>query len=174
VLDEQRQVDRTQAAAAVGRQWLFGAGIGGFDQLAVVEVVVLVHAVEEEDARLRVIVGGLHDLIPQVARAHLAVDPQAVVALVGAAGLHVVVRFGAVYEFDIAIGFDGFHERVGDADRDVEVGQVAVVLGVDEDFDVRVVAAQHAHLRAATGAGGFNGLARAVEHAHVGNRTGRA
>jgi hypothetical protein len=70
VLDEQRQVDRPQAAAAVGRQRLFGAGVGGLDDFAVVEVVVLVHAVEEEDARLGVVVGGFHHLVPEVARAH--------------------------------------------------------------------------------------------------------
>jgi hypothetical protein len=64
--------------------------------------------------------------------------------------------------------------KVGDGDRDVEVGQVAVVLGVDEDFDVRMVAAQHAHLRATAGAGRFDGFARAVEDAHVGDRAGSA
>ena len=169
VADEQGQVDRTEAAAAVRRQRLFGARVGGFDQLAVVEVVVLVHAVEEEDPRLGMIVGGLHHLIPQVARAHLAVDPQAVVALVGAGLLHVGVRLGAVRQLDVAVGLDGFHEGIGDADRDVEIGQVAVVLGVDEDLDVRMVAAQHAHLGAAPGAGRFDGLARAVEDAHVGD-----
>jgi hypothetical protein len=110
VLDEQRQVDRAQAAAAVGRQRLFGAGVGGLDHFAVVEVVVLVHAVEEEDSRLGVVVGGLHHLVPQVARAHLAVDPDAVFTLEGAGALHVGVGFGAVREFDFGVGFDGFHE----------------------------------------------------------------
>jgi hypothetical protein len=69
VLDEQGQVDRAQAAAAVGRQRLLGAGVGGLDGLAVVKVVVLVHAVEEQDARLGVVVGGAHDLLPQLAGA---------------------------------------------------------------------------------------------------------
>src|SRR5574343_437865 len=82
--DEQGQVDRTQAAATVRRQRLFGAGIGRLDDFAVIEVVVLVHAVEEQDARLGVVVGRLHDLVPQVAGAHLAIDPQAVFTLVGA------------------------------------------------------------------------------------------
>jgi hypothetical protein len=75
-----------------------------------------------------------------------------------------------VRQLDIAVGFDGLHEGVGDADRDVEVGQVALVLGVDEHLDVRMVAAQHAHLGAAPAAGGFDGLAGAVEDAHVGDR----
>ncbi len=94
--------------------------------------------------------------------------------MIGAGRLHVGVGFGAVHQFDIGVAVDRFHEGVGDADRDVEVGQVALVLGVDEDFDVGMVAAQHAHLRAAAGAGRFDGLARAVEDAHVGNRAGGA
>ena len=172
VLDEGRQVDRAQAAAAIGRQRLFGARVGGLDGLAVVQVVVLVHAVEEQDARLGVVVGRAHDLVPQLARAHLAVHPHGVVALVGAGLLDLFGGLGLVHEFDEAVGLDGLHEGVGDADRDVEVGEVAVVLGVDEVLDVRVVAAQHAHLRATTGAGRFHRLARAVEHAHVGHRAG--
>ncbi len=174
VLDVQGQVDRAQAAAAVGRQRLFGAGIGRLDHLAVIEVVVLVHAVEEQDARLGVIVGGFHDLVPQVAGGQLAVHPMAILALVGAAGAHLGIGFGAVGQFDFGIVVDRFHEGIGDADRDVEVGQVALVLGVDEDFDIRMVAAQHAHLGATAGAGGFDGLAGAVEDAHVGNRAGSA
>ncbi len=174
VIDETGQVDRAEAAAAVGRQRLLGAGVGRLDGLAVVEVVVLVHAVEEQDARLGVVVGRAHDLVPQLARGHLAIDPQAVVALVGAGLLDVGAGLGAMHQFDIAVGFDRLHEGVGDADRDVEVGQVALVLGVDEGFDIRVVAAQHAHLRAAAAAGGFDGLAGAVEHAHVGDRAGSA
>jgi hypothetical protein len=58
-----------------------------------------------------------------------------------------------VHQLDLAVGLHGLHEGVGDADRDVEVLQVAGVLGVDELLDVRVVAAQHAHLRAAARAG---------------------
>jgi hypothetical protein len=69
---------------------------------------------------------------------------------------------------------DRGHEVVGDADRDVEVREVALVLGVDEVLDVRVVAAQHAHLRAAARAGRLDRLAGAVEHAHVRDRAARA
>jgi hypothetical protein len=96
VLDEGRQVDRPQAAAAVRRQRLFGAGVGGLDHFAVVEVVVLVHAVEEEDARLGVVVGRFHHLVPEVAGAHAAIDPDAVFALESAGAFHVAVRLGAV------------------------------------------------------------------------------
>jgi hypothetical protein len=54
---EVRQVDAAQAAAAVGRQRLLAAGIGRLDGLAVAQVVVLVDAVEEQHARLGVVVG---------------------------------------------------------------------------------------------------------------------
>ena len=43
----------------------------------------------------------------------------------------------------VAVGLDRAHERVGHRDADVEVAQIAVVLGVDEVLDVRVVAAQY-------------------------------
>ena len=151
---------------------MFGAGVGGFDQFAVVKVVILVHAVEEENSRFGMVVGGFHDLIPQIACAHLAVNPLAVVALVGAGRFHFAVRFGAVGELDFSVVLDGLHERVCDADRDIEIGQIAFVFGVDEDFNVRVVAAQHAHLRATPGAGGFDGFTGAVKDAHIGHRAG--
>ena len=69
------EIDRSEAAAAVGRQRLLGAGVGRLDRLAVIEVVVLVHAIEEHHARLGVVVGRAHDLVPELARAHGAVDP---------------------------------------------------------------------------------------------------
>jgi hypothetical protein len=143
--DVLRQVDRAQAAAAIRRQRLLGAGIGRLDGFAVVEVVVAVHPVDEQDARLGVVVRRAHDLIPQVARPYLAVDPQAVLALVD-----VLARPGLrlVDELEAGVFLDGAHEFIGHAYRDVEVGEVALVLGVDEFLHVRVVAAQHAHLRA--------------------------
>ena len=174
VADKQRQVDRTQAAAAIRRQRLFGAGVGRLDNFAVIEVVVLVHPVEEQDARFSMVIGGLHHLIPQIAGADLAVHPHAILALVSAGIAHVSVGLGAMDEFDIRVSIDRFHEAVGHADRDVEIGQVAMVLGVNEILDIRMVAAQHAHLGAAAGAGGFDGLAGAVEDAHVGDRAGGA
>ena len=113
------------------------------------------------------VVGRVHDLFPQVACRHLAVDPQAVFALEGAFGHLPGIGFRTVDQFDILVLFDGFHEHVGDANGNIEIGQVALVFGVDEILDVRMVTAQHAHLRAAARAGGFDGFAGAVEHAHV-------
>ena len=120
------------------------------------------------------VVGAAHDLVPQLARRAQAVDPQAVVALVRAVRLLRLARLGAVHQFDLAALLHRAHEGVGHAHRDVEVLQVAGVLGVDEEFDVGVVAAQHAHLRATPAAGRFDGLAAAVEDTHVAQRPRRA
>ena len=62
------------------------------------------------------VVGGLHDLIPQITGAHLAVDPQAVFALEGAFGQDVFVRLGNVHQLNRFIRFNSLHERVGDTD----------------------------------------------------------
>jgi hypothetical protein len=69
VAHEAGQVDRAQAAAAVGRQRLLGAGVGAGNGLAVRQVVVAVDAVQEQHAGFGMVVGGPHDLVPQVARA---------------------------------------------------------------------------------------------------------
>ncbi len=111
------------------------------NRLAITQVVVLVDAVEEQHARLGVVVGAAHDLVPQRAGARLAVDPDAVVALLRAGLDLLLAGLGAVHEVERRVVVDGLHERVGDAHRDVEVGEVALVLGVDEGLDVGVVAA---------------------------------
>ncbi len=170
---EMRQVDAAEAATAVRRQRLLSTRVGRRDRLAVAEVVVGVDAVEEQHAGLGVVVGRAHDLVPQLARAQPAVDPQAIGALPGAFGLLRRCGLGAVHELDLGVGLHGLHEGVGDADREVEILQVAAVLGVDELLDVGVVAAQHAHLRAAAAAGALDGLATAVEDAHVADRPRR-
>src|SRR4051812_27742132 len=164
--DVAREVDRAEAAAAVGRQRLLGAGIRRLDRLAVVQVVVAVDAVEEQDARLGVVVRRAHDLVPQLACPDLAIDPQTVGALVR---LLARPRFRLVDELELLVLLDGEHEVVRDADGDVEVGEVARVFRVDEILDIGVIAAQDAHLRAAASARRFHRLARAVEDAHVGN-----
>ena len=77
-VDEEREVDRAEAAAAVGGQRLLAARVGRIDALAIAEVVVGVDAVDEQHAGLGVVVGRAHDLVPQVARARPPVHPQAV------------------------------------------------------------------------------------------------
>jgi hypothetical protein len=166
--------DRGQAMLGREARVSRHARIGRADRLAVAQIVVLVDAIEEQHARLGVVVGAAHHLVPQRAGAGLGVDPQAVGALEGAGGELVLAGAGAVDEVERGVVVDRLHEGVGDAHRDVEVGEVAFVLGVDEALDVGVVAAQHGHLRAAPAAGRFDGLAAAVEHAHVADRAGRA
>ncbi len=119
------------------------------------------------------VVGRAHDLIPQLACPHLAIDPEAIVALVGSGGLFFRGRLCAVYELRVAVGLHCPHEHIGHADRDVEVRELAGVLGMDKVLDVRMVAAQDAHLRAAARTGRFDCLARAVENAHIGDRAAR-
>ena len=75
-----------------------------------------------------------------------------------------------MHQFDHVVGFNGLHERVRHADRDIEVGEVAFVFGMDEQLDIRVVAAHDTHLGTTTGTGRFHGFAGAVEHTHVRNR----
>ena len=125
-------------------------------------------------ARLRMVVSRAHHLVPQIPCAHLAIDPLPVAALVGAGRDHVGGRLGLVHQLELPVRLHRFHERVRDAHGDVEVGELAGVLGMDEALDVRMVAAQHPHLRAAAGTGRFHRLARLVEDAHVRHRTARA
>ena len=63
-----RQVDGTEVAAAVGRQRLLAAGVRRLDRLAIREVVVAVDAVEEQHARLGMVVGAERMIcVPQLA-----------------------------------------------------------------------------------------------------------
>ena len=172
VTDELGQIDAAQAAAAVRGQRLLAAGVRCIEPLAIRQVVVRVDAINEDDAGFRVIVSRAHDLVPQVARAHRPVNPQAVVALPRVL-LRVDARCRFVYKFPFPVVLHCTHERVGDCDAHVEIRKIAVVFGVNEVFDVRMVAAQDAHLRTAPRARRFNRLAAAVEDAHVRNRTAR-
>jgi hypothetical protein len=77
-----------------------------------------------------------------------------------------------MHQREVTIGLHGLHEGVGHADRDIEVAQVTLVFGVDEFFNVGVVAAQHPHLCPASGAGRLDRFTRAVKHPHVTHRPG--
>ena len=90
-------------------------------------------------------------------------------ALVRTRGDEIGRRRRLVHEIPVAILANCRDERVGDGDGDVEVRQAAVVLRVHERLDVRMIAAQDAHLRAAARARRFDGLAALVEHTHVSN-----
>jgi hypothetical protein len=170
--DELAHLPRTRRRGdpGIGRD----TGVGGRDALAIGQVVVAIDGVQEEHAGLGVVIRGLHDLVPQLTRGQLAIDPDGRAvgqcARVGAGFLVARAGFGTVHQFDLGVGDHRFHEGVGHAHADVEVLQVALVLGVDELLDVRMVAAQHTHLRTAAGAGALHRLAAAVEDAHVAHR----
>ncbi|OIQ68760.1 hypothetical protein GALL_496440 [mine drainage metagenome] len=138
------------------------------------QVVVTVGGVQEQDAGLCVVVGGLHDLVPQITRPHCPISPLAVTALMRAGGELVITRARLVHQIDFGVVADRLHEGVAHADGEVEVLERAGVLGVDEGFDVRMVDAQHTHLRAAPRARGFHRLARGVEHPHERQRAAGA
>ena len=92
----------------------------------------------------------------------------------GAFGNLRLAGLGAVHQLDLFTGQHGLHEDIGHADRDIEIFQIALVLGVDELLDIRVIAAQHAHLCAAARTGAFDGFAAAVENPHIADRAGCA
>ncbi len=71
---EAREVHRAEEARAIGRQRLLAAGVRGADVLAPPVVVHLIDAVDEDEARLREIVGGRHDDVPHAARRQGLVD----------------------------------------------------------------------------------------------------
>ena len=159
VAHELGQVDRAQQAGAVRRQRLLAAGVGRADVLAPPVVVHLVDAVDQDEARLGVVVRRDHDHVPQVPRADVAVDlagDQAVVAddvvLVRAASrarrpASASSRSTSPCSLMLTgntsgqsrVGLDRVHEAVGDQQRQVELAQAAVfALGADEVLHVRV------------------------------------
>ena len=75
-----------------------------------------------------------------------------------------------MHQLPLAVGRDRLHERIGHRNREIEVAQVAAILGVNERFDVGMITAQHPHLRSAAGTRRLDGFAGLVEHAHVGER----
>ncbi len=138
---EPSQIDGAKAAAAVRGQGLFCAGIGAGNGLAIGQVIVAIDVVQEQYARLGMVVGGPHDLIPQLARLQLSVNPQATVfCLVGARFFLACARLGAMNQSELAILLHSFHESVADTDGNIEVLQVSRVLGMNEFFNIGMVA----------------------------------
>ncbi len=150
-----RKVDRPQQAGAIRRQRLFATGVGGGDLLDIGQIVGLIDAVDEDHARFGVIIGGLHDAVPQIPR------------------LHGLVDLAAELQIPRGIRLHRFHERIGDQHRQVEHAQPgAVGFGGDELFDVGMVAAHRGHHRAAAAACGHDGAAHGVPDIHEAQRAG--
>ena len=165
---------------------MLAAGVGGADRLAPPVVVQFVDPVDEDEARLRIVVGGDHDHVPQVTGADLAVDlagDQPVGALdvvvldrpfapdhrVGVVEVDLVALLHVHREYQRPVGvlFHRLHELVGDQQAQVELAQAPVLaLGADEFADVRVADIEGAHLRAAAAAGGADGEAHLVVDVH--------
>ncbi len=190
--DEAGQVDRAQQAGAVGRQRLLAAGVGRADGLAEPVVVQLVDLVDEDEARLGVVVGGGHDHVPQMPGLDPPVDlagHQAIVAHdvavmhrpfapdhLGIVGQIQLGGFLGMHREDqrpFGVGLDRLHELVGDQQAQVELAQAAVLaLGADELEHVRMADVEGAHLRAAAAAGRRHGEAHLVEDIHERQRAG--
>ena len=144
------------------------------NRLAVAQVVVLVDVVEKQNARLGKVVGRAHHRVPQLTGGDGLINPLAVGALESA--LRQQRRAGPflVDQLPRPVFGQRLHEGVGHADRDVEIVPAPRgALGGDEFVDIRVVHAQHAHLRAAPGARAFNRGAGLVKHVDVAARPGR-
>ncbi len=155
VLHQAREIDRAQQTRAVRRQRLLATRVGRADGFAVGEVVLRIDAVDEDDARFGGLVGRAHDTVPQPARAHGPKHP----------ALKLQRPFGVVLHRG--------HKGIARQHREVEHGKAAGrALGVDEGFDVRVVAGESRHHRAAARAGAHDGAAHGVPHLHERHRAG--
>ena len=76
-------------------------------------------------------------------------------------------------QIPIGIVFDSLHESIGDADRDIEIGDLVLVgLAGDEIFHIRMIHAQHGHIGAAAGAALGDLAEGMVVHAQKADRTG--
>ncbi len=89
------QVDRTQAAVLVGSQILLTAGVGGFQLVEMGDGIAAVGGIQEEHARLAVVVGLLDDLLEELAGAHALVDLERDARILGLLERAVEVRGSA-------------------------------------------------------------------------------
>ena len=122
VLHERADVDGAEVADVVREQRLLAAGIGRLVAAEVRDRIVVVGLVDEEHARLAGLPRAVDHPVPHRPRLELAGD-------LAGLGVDQVVRLVLLHRL---------HERVGDRDRDVEVGDLGrVVLAGDEVHDVR-------------------------------------
>ena len=129
-----REIDRAEAAVFVWSQPLFAARVRRFQLVQMRHRVLAVRRVEEQHARLAVVMRVLDDFVEQFARADGA--PHFAVARVD--------------EFEVVVVLDRAHKCVGDADRDVEIADVPFDgLAAHEIENVRMIDAEHRHVRAA-------------------------
>ncbi len=172
------EVDGTEAAVLVGSEPLLTAGVGGFELVKVGDRVGAVGGIQEEEAGLTVVVRLLDDLLEEVAGAHGLVNSKGDALgfrLLEGAFEALGARVGEVGETQrpFAVFIDRGHEGIGDADGDIEIGDLVLVgLAGDELLHIRVVNAQDGHVGAAAGAALGDLTEGVVVNAQESHRTG--
>ena len=130
------KVDRPQQTRAVRRQRLFPTRVRRSNRFAIVQVVRRVDPVDEDHAGLGIVIGRLHDPVPQVLCLHRPVD------------------LAVKYQIPRRVGLYGLHEIVCHQHRQVEHPQARRVgFCANKVLDIRVIAAHRGHHRAAARAG---------------------
>ncbi len=151
------QIDGAERAGLIGQQRLLAAGIRRLDPADMRGGIAAVDGIQEHDTRLAGLPGRFHQPIEDLAgleASHLLL------------GMRIDQRI-------VAVPFERPHERIREADGEIEVDQLLrVLLGGDEVENVRVVDAQYSHVRAAAGAALLDDLGRHVEDAHEGDGAG--
>ena len=148
-----RKVDRPQQARPIGRQRLFPTGICRRNGFAISQVVRLVDPIDENHPRFGVAIGGLHDLVPQIARLHGVIDP--------------VIKD----QLPRPIRLDCFHEGIRHQHRHVEHPQPRRIgFGCDEILDVGMIATHRGHHRTAPRSGGHDRAAHRIPDIHKAER----
>ena len=156
VLNQTRHVDRAEQTCAIWRQRLFTTGVRRCDGFAVGQVIHLIDAVDKDHAGFSVIVGRLHDGVPQITRVDGLVD------------------LTVVDQFPRFIRLNRFHERIGDENRHVEHAQTCRVgFRGDELFDIRVVTTHRRHHSTTARTRGHDGAAHRIPNIHERQRTRR-
>ena len=127
--------------------------------------------VEEQNARLSEVVGGLHDGVPQLTGGQALVHPQAISALVGALLHHGDARAGLVHQLPGLVVLHGLDESIAHTHRHIEVVPAPRrALGGNEVVHIGMVDAQHAHLRATACARALDGGTGLIEHIDIAAR----
>ena len=70
--NEARQIERTQIAGPIRRQWDLAAWIGGANPLPVLEIIELVDAIDEQDTGLSAVVCSTQDEVPELTGADMS------------------------------------------------------------------------------------------------------
>ena len=151
------EIHRTQTAVLVRSKPLFSARVRRFERIQMRHGVAAIGGIEEEHTRLAIMMRLLDDLVEQFARVDLLVGVDGDArgfGLFERAAESLFLHLGKVGEaqFPFFVFLHGLHERVGDADGNIEVGNVVLIdLAGDEIFHIGMVHAQDRHIGATAG-----------------------